>query len=180
MAAESFSFSDIFVKRLIEISGGTLSPEEIDQLLDSFSKEAGKYFFTNSSESNLIRILSSVFDKAFFLSELLKYPHEIEILIAIAANSNYLSDIVVRNPEYIYQIFDQTYLLHELEQIDLQNEIIAGLEQFKTYSSKLNFLRQIKKRYILKIGLSDILGQKDLKTVTELLSILAKTIIAYC
>jgi [glutamine synthetase] adenylyltransferase / [glutamine synthetase]-adenylyl-L-tyrosine phosphorylase len=176
MTAENFSFSDIFIKRLIEMSGGILSPKDFDQLLNSFSKETEKYSFTGYSESNLIRILSSVFDKAFFISELLKYPHQIEILIAITANSNYLTDIVVRNPEYLYQVFDQTYLLHELERIDLQSEIVEGLEQFKTYSSKLNFLRQIKKRYILRIGLSDILGLEDLKTVTEQLSVLAKTI----
>jgi [glutamine synthetase] adenylyltransferase / [glutamine synthetase]-adenylyl-L-tyrosine phosphorylase len=176
MTTGSFSFSDIFVNRLVEMSGGILSPGEFDQLLNSFSKETEKYFFTSSSESNLIRILSSVFDKAFFISELLKYPHQIEIVIAIAANSNYLTDIAVRNPEYLYQVFDHTYLLHDLEQVNLQNEIVAGLEQFKTYSSKLNFLRQIKKRYILRIGLADILGLKDLKTTTEQLSVLAKTI----
>lgn len=172
----NYSFSQSFIQKLIELTGGAIQPATFDKIINSFQKETEKYFFTQSSESNLIRIFQSVYDKSLFISELSEFPHHVEIVTAIAASSNYLTDIVVRNPEYLYQVFDQSYLVHKLDAEVLQNEISEGVESFKSFPAKLNFLRQIKKRITLKIGLTDILGLADLESITEQLSILAKSI----
>ena len=72
--------------------------------------EAEKQFFTHSSESNLLRVIAGTFDKVSFLSDCVKYPHYVELLIAITSNSNYLTDILVRNPEYFYWIANPSQL----------------------------------------------------------------------
>ncbi len=169
-------FSQNFIDKLIEISSGSIPVNEFDNLISALQKEADKYHLTESSEANLLRIFTSVYDKTLFISDISRYPHHVEILTAISANSNYLTDIVVRNPEYLYQVFDQNYLIKKITTDIISIEIGKGLEQFKSFSAKLNFLRQIKKRYILKIGLADILGLVDLKSTTEQLSVLAKNI----
>ncbi|MCL6100817.1 MAG: hypothetical protein M1391_19840, partial [Bacteroidetes bacterium] len=138
--------------------------------------DGSKFHFSQSSESNLVRIFSAIFDKVSFLHELISYPHHSEILIAIAASSNFLTDIAVQNPEYLYQVFDQDYLSKKIDYADLEKEIADGILKFKSFNARLNFLRQIKKRFILKIGLTDILGLDQLLSITEQLSFLAKAI----
>jgi glutamate-ammonia-ligase adenylyltransferase len=173
---KKFEFSPGFIKKLIDLTEGLVTSDIFEKVLVSFETEAAKFYFTSSSEANLIRILSSIYDKSFFFQEASKYPHHIDILIAISSSSNYLTDIIVRNPEYLYQIFDQNYLSGNIVEEKLKKEISEGVAHFKTLSAQINFLRQIKKRYILKIGLNDILGLTVLLTVTEQLSILARVL----
>lgn len=175
MHRKKFHFSAAFTKKLIELTEGSISASLFEKILSRLESETLKYFFTTSSEANLIRIFSSIYDLSFFFREIYNFPHHGEILIAISASSNYLTDIVVRNPEYLYQIFDQEYLSKKLG-YDFFRSGVDGADRFKSFNSKLNFLRQFKKRLTLKIGLSDILGIDELVTTTERLSFLAKSI----
>jgi glutamate-ammonia-ligase adenylyltransferase len=171
-----FEFSPGFIKKLIDLTEGLVTSDIFEKVLVAFETEAAGYYFTSSSEANLIRILSSIYDKSFFFHEASNYPHHTDILIAIASCSNYLTDIIVRNPEYLHQIFDQNYLSGKIIEEKLKKEISEGVERFKTLLAQMNYLRQIKKRYILKIGVSDILGLNELSNVTKQLSILARVL----
>lgn len=175
LQGKKFQFSAAFAKKLFELTDGTIPSSLFEKILSRLERETSKFYFTSSSEANLIRIFSSIYDPAFFFQEISIFPHHGEILIAISASSNYLTDIVVRNPEYLYQIFDQEYLSKKLGYDSFRNEV-DGADQFKSFNSRLNFLRQLKKRLILKIGLSDILGMDELISITEQLSFLAKSI----
>ncbi|MEW6701270.1 MAG: hypothetical protein AB1298_00990, partial [Bacteroidota bacterium] len=110
MHRKKFQFSGGFVKKLAETTEGAIDSAIFENVLSLLEEEAAKFFFTSSSEANLLRIFSSIYDRTFFFQEISKFPHHGEILIAISASSNYLTDIVVRNPEFLYQIFDQEYL----------------------------------------------------------------------
>ncbi|MCX7797666.1 MAG: hypothetical protein N2249_03480 [Melioribacter sp.] len=176
MENRRFSFSENFITKLIEYAQGLIPSDVFNRVINLMENEAQKYFFSQSSEANLLRIINSVYDKPTFIQELEKYPHHTEILIAIAASSNYLTDIVVRNPEYLYQVFDQEYLLKDISLENIKEELVAGIRRYSTLSAKLNYIRQFKKRYILKIGLTDILYLTELKSITEKLSYLAKAI----
>jgi glutamate-ammonia-ligase adenylyltransferase len=176
MKRKKFRFSEEFTKRFIELAEGSLSSEEFESVLSLLEEEASKFYFSPSSEVNLIRALNAIYDKRSFLSELLIYPHHSEILITITASSNYLTDIIVRNPEYLYQIFDQEYLERLLDEDNLKSELISGIGRYSTVNAKLNYIRQFKKRYILKIGLTDLLGIGNLEEITYQLSALAKVI----
>ena len=176
MQKRKFSFTSCFIKNLFELSEGSIPSDHLEKIIEYLEVEAGKYFFSLSSESNLLRILTSVYDKKMFITDLLKYPHHVEILIAITASSNYLTDIVVRNPEYLYQVFDQNYLQQEINYEQLYTEVSKGLAKYNSINSKLNFLRQLKKRYTLKIGITDILEFIPLQKITLQLSHLAKAI----
>ncbi len=161
---------------MIEHSEGLISSELFEQMIKSLETEADKYHFTSSSEANLLRTINSLYDRKAFFYDLLKYPHHVEILIAVSASSNYLTDIIVRNPEYLYQVFDQEYLERKLGLDELKTEIESGVKKYSTFQAKLNFLKQIKKRYTLKIGLTDILGIDQLKSITGQLSFLAASL----
>ncbi len=177
MSPENLKYkpSEDFYKFLVDSCEGALSPREIEILYNLFVNEASKHFFTSSSEANLIRIINSQFDKRAFLTESLTYNHHIEIIVAIASNSNYLTDILVRNPGYLYQIFDNDYLSTAIKYENLANEINTGLTKYKRFETKVNFLKNIKQRYLLKIAVNDLNGESLVKT-TDGLSILAKAI----
>lgn len=161
---------------MIELSDGVIPSDTFEKVIHTLESDASKFYFNNSSEANLVRIFSAIFDKAFFLNELIQYPHHSEIVVAVSTSSNFLTDIVVQNPEFLYQVFDQDYLSKQIGYEELEKEIADGVSKFKSLNARLNFLRQIKKRYILKIGLTDILGLEKLLSVTQQLSYLAKVI----
>ncbi|RJP72611.1 MAG: hypothetical protein C4539_03335 [Ignavibacteriales bacterium] len=168
--------SDKFILELKQITLGYFTAKQFDLLVESFEKEISKGFFTPSAESNLVRIIRSLYERIYFLNDCLKYPHYIQIASSISAYSNYLTDVIVRNPEFLYWVLSEETLNGTLTEEYLANEIQSAFDKFKSFASKVNMLRSIKRREILRIGLNDILGNKDLPETTYQLSILAKII----
>ncbi|MBN1638431.1 MAG: hypothetical protein JW866_05665, partial [Ignavibacteriales bacterium] len=156
---------------------GFLEQDRISDLINLFQEKANKFVYNKSSEANLIRILNSTYNLTTFLEDCIKYPHHIAIIVSIACSSNYLTEIVIRNPHYLYQMFNQEFIEQELTTDSFSQEIYSGLLLYNNLKSKVNFLRLLKSRTILKIGLNDILNNWDTKKVTEQLSILANSII---
>lgn len=162
-----------FVDYLIQSTGGFFAQADFEILISNFECEIKKHYFTTNSESNLLRILKSILDRTSFLNDCIKYPHHVEIIIAISSNSNYLTDIIVRNPEYLYQLFNTEYLLEKISVEELEKEINSVNQRYQSFSAKLSFLRLLKRRLILKIGLNDILANWNLEEVTDQLTVLA-------
>ncbi len=156
-----------------------MSSDELDKLFVSFKTEADKYNFNIYAENNLRRIIDSSFDKITFLRETLFYSHRTELLFAIACNSNYLTDIAVRNPEYLHQLFDARYLSAPLDPDSVGKELRLYLSRFKKFETIVKMLKLFKRRMILKIGLNDILGNYSLEKTVEQLSILAKETLSF-
>jgi len=170
------NLSEEFLKKLAGFSAGYLSPDSFEKLQNIFSAEISSKYFTFGSESNMLRIISGMFDKSSFLNNCIRCPHFVEILSAISINSNYLTDILVRDPEYFYLIVNEERLNEKNNENDFYSATIKSLESFKTLEAKLNFLRSLKRKEILRIGAKDILGLINLKETTEELSILAKAL----
>ena len=174
----SYKLSAAFHEKIFHFSAGYLPPDKIESALTIFQSEADRHFFTSESEANLIRILSNMFDKASLIGDCVNYPHYAEILVAVASNSNYLTDILVRNPEYFYSIINPSDLKLKLVEDVFSKKLKARTESLKSFSSKLHVLRTIKRNEILKIGVKDILGLETLEDVTKQLALLAKIISA--
>jgi glutamate-ammonia-ligase adenylyltransferase len=170
---KQLKLSKDFIEKLFQISAGYFPEQDFDKLITLFETEAASRYFTYSSESNLLRIISGMYDKVSFLHDCIKYPHYVEILLAISVNSNYLTDIIVRNPEYFYRIINPSHLNVKLEEEKFSKSVKETTGVYKTFSAKLNALRTLKRRETLRIGLKDILGTTSLKETAEELSTLA-------
>jgi glutamate-ammonia-ligase adenylyltransferase len=175
---KNYKLSQEFINKLVDQTAGFLSPGLLEEIIRSFNSELSSHFFTYSSESNLLRIILSMYDKNSLLTECLKYPIYIEILVSVAANSNYLTDILVRNPEYFYLIANPSNLEYCLDINNSSFLVKSTIAAFKTFKAKVNSLRGLKRKETLRIGVKDILHKADLVEVTGELSILAKTIAA--
>jgi [glutamine synthetase] adenylyltransferase / [glutamine synthetase]-adenylyl-L-tyrosine phosphorylase len=168
--------SEDFLKKLFQFSAGYISPESFEKLIKLIESEISRKYFTFSSESNLLRIITGMFDKISFLNDCIKYPHYIEILCSISANSNYLTDILVRNPELFYLIINPSRLKEKISTETFSDNIKNITSAYKSFDSKVNSLRTAKRKEILRIGVDDILGNSDLPEVTAQLSTLARGI----
>lgn len=174
---QSYNISDSLIKYLIKSSNGFIKINLLEKLFSAIETEANNYHFTPSAEANLIRIISATFNRTLFLSELIKYPHHLEITIAIAASSNYLTDIAVRNPELLYNLFNQQYFKKEITPALLSKEISNINNKFQSFNSKANMLRNLKSKIMLAIGLRDIFGNSKLEETVQELSITASGIL---
>lgn len=163
---------------MVDNLNGKIPPHQFECFFDRLHGELSKFHFSKTSETNFIRLFTSLFDKSTFANDALKFPHHLELISAIVSNSNFLTDIVVQNPGFLYQVFDNQYLSAEMTPESIKKEIESGINSFRTFHSKLNFLKLMKKRFILKIGLNDILGFTTLETAVQQLSYLASSLLA--
>ena len=165
-----------FTTKIIEKAAGKVPQNVLEDFLSCIEKETARHYFTKSSESNLLRIIQNQFDIAFFINECLKYPHQIEILISLSNNSNYLTDILVRNPEYFHWIINPSVLEQKIDSQYFKENLEKTVSSFRTFDSKVNAIRNFKRKEILRIGLKDIYLKEELKDITRYLSNLANCI----
>ncbi|HEX7357452.1 MAG TPA: hypothetical protein VF270_07090 [Ignavibacteriaceae bacterium] len=170
------NLSKDFIDKIIDKTAGRIPQNKMEIFFANVEKEISLHYFTKTSESNLIRIILNQFDLSFFINECLAYPHQIEILIIVSNNSNYLSDILVRNPEYFHWIINPSVLNARVDQKFYQQELEKIIFPFKSLESKVNAIRFFKRKEILRIGLKDIYLKNDLKNITQNLSDLAISI----
>ncbi len=175
---KNYKLSKEFITKLTEQTAGYISPENFESVISLFEKEISQRFYTFSAESNLLRIILAMYDKVTLLNECIKYPHYAELLILISTNSNYLTDILVRNPEYFYWIVNPSTVEYNLELRKFSASIKDVTLPFNSFLAKVNTLRRLKRKEILRIGAKDILGKAHLREITEELSIIAKAITA--
>ena len=168
--------SQDFITKLIEKAAGKVSQNLLEEFLSKIENETKLHYFTKTSESNLLRIVQNQFDIAFFINECLKYPHQIEILIRLSNNSNYLTDILVRNPEYFHWIINPSVLEQSLDEKYFGISLEKTISSYKSFESKVNAIRNFKRKEILRIGLKDIYLKDELINITRFLTELSNSI----
>ena len=168
--------SDDFIQELAGYSASYLPEKDFENLIKLIETEIQKHYFTHTSEANLLRIVKGMYDKFFFLNECLTYPHYVEILVTIASNSNYLSDILVLNPEYFYLFVNLSNLDLVLGEKNFSEETEEIISRYNSLDGKTHALNSLKRRELLRIGLKDIYIKKNVEEITNELSILAKVL----
>jgi glutamate-ammonia-ligase adenylyltransferase len=113
------------------------------------------------------------------LHELVKNPRVVESLVTIFSGSQFLTEIILRNPKNISLLYHRKSLTQR-----------KGAEQIHTEAGKvihdtaeenvLNALRLYQRSELLRIGVSDLLALYDLRTVTHQLSNLADGLVRAC
>ena len=162
-----------FQQRLTELAAGAISASELEQLLTLLGQNTGKYHFHRGCENNFIRIIESGFNRALLIRDILQFPLHLEVLLQISANSNYLTDILVRNPGLAYRLFEPSHLESLLEKGFYRGLILNSLVNLKSFESRVNSIKSAKRREILSTGVKDIMGYLDLKRATAEMSVIA-------
>lgn len=137
---------------------------------------------------NLERFIANSTDQAALARQLARHPRVLEILLTLFAGSQFLTEILLRHPQYFDQLRSYQRLTRPKSAAQLLEEARSlvddaggrGSEEVKKDSPLLDGLRRFQRRELLRIGASDLLGLADLPTVTEQLSYLADSLVQAC
>ena len=152
-------FSDIVI-RVLDASIESPNPEAA---LNHFSRFAQVAFYRRS------------------LYQLLRDdPFLIRPLVLSFGASTYLSETLIRKPEYFYDIIDADVMETEKTSEIMYQELGRSLSRFASVEQKLRILRRYKRRETLRIGLRDLLKIADVETTTLELSNLAEAALQHC
>ncbi len=127
--------------------------------------------------NNLERFCNVVFDSRILISQLKANPKVPFLLINLFSTSQFLSDILIRNPEYLWWLIEERAVDTSKNRDDLIREARTTVSSLTSLEKKLNAMRRFRRREILRIGLKDILGYEDVVNVTEELSYLADSLL---
>jgi glutamate-ammonia-ligase adenylyltransferase len=126
------------------------------------------------------RFLAQSADPGSVYAYLNAYPRAIEVLVKLFGGSQYLTETLLRNPEYL----DRLTQHRRLSEVKSREEFVAaGLEAASTardLAGRWDALRRYQRWEILRIGACDAFGLMDLRTVTVQLSLLADALIRAC
>ncbi len=127
--------------------------------------------------NSLLRFIEASLSKASLFNDLVHYPVLFEVLMKVFGSSLYFADILVRDPELFRWLTASDSLLAPRSREYFGAEVERALGMFQKPERKLDALRRLYRREILRAGTRDILGEADLPTVTGEISLLADSLI---
>ena len=162
-------------QNLRKLVSNALTRELVERLLPNLFSLLKDCPDPDMALTNLVRFSEASFSRSNLYRLLLGRPSLLNSLLRVFSTSQYLSDILIRDPYYFPWIMETLY--HSVDRTELYNNCIKTLKSFRSISSKLSYLRRFKRRELLRIGLRDILCLTPLQTTIRELSDLADLII---
>ena len=130
--------------------------------------------------NNFERFVSSTFNRLWLYRLLHDAPFLMRILSTCFGSSTYFSDILVRNPDYFYELIDAGVMGDPKDRETMYCELSQAVRPFDLAEQKLNAIRGYKRKESLRLGLRDLLGDADLETTTRELTNLAEVALQIC
>jgi glutamate-ammonia-ligase adenylyltransferase len=165
---------------------GFKNPERaLVNLLSLLSKSEDKIFFAmlavlasdimkqkpdpDMALNNWERFVSILGDPEHHYKLLLSQPMELDILLTIFSESQFLSDTLIRNPQFLDWVIVPVNLYKKLTKKELTDELLREASECRSHEEWLNKLRRIRRREFLRIGTRDIyLGMTVHEIVSDL------------
>ena len=113
------------------------------------------------------------------LTALVKNPRVVESLITIFSGSEFLTEIILRNPKNVNLLHHRKSLTQRKNAEQIHAEAGKVIQE-STDENVLDALRLYQRSELLRIGVSDLLALYDLRTVTQQLSHLADGLVRAC
>lgn len=146
---------------------------------------------TPSADRSLIhfeRFVQAAANPADLFRRLAENPRGVEMLVRLFGSSQFLTEILVRNPDYLTQLTQQKRLAEHKSRRQIREQGMAfadenaprGADAAAITAAKLDALRRYQRWELLRIGACDCFGLMDFKTVTVQLSLLADSLIQNC
>lgn len=168
-----FSNPETAQKLFLEIAGDDPFAEE--KLLEAFPLLLAEFQESPDPDmalSNLRHFSHVIISRMAFLGSLKQNPVATQMMITLFGHSQFLSDALIRNPEYFDWFIDSSILVDTKTREEMLEELQNMVGLFTTRESKLNAMRRFKRREILRIGLRDLMKTADLESNTRELAYL--------
>ncbi len=147
--------------------------EILPSLLYSLSETADP----DRSLRNFQRFLNAIDNREQMIQAFVENPRSIEILTRLFVGSQFLTEILLRHPEYLDRLTQYKRLAEFKSREDFLKDADASLTSTDSLDDLKIHLRTFQQWEILRIAACDTFGLMDLKTVTLQLSSLADAIV---
>ena len=163
--------------RLLELSTTDARQKALTATLPMLLAALQESASPDSSLLNLERFIKSVPDPVRTLEFLADNPRAIEILVKLFVNSQFLTEILLRNPDYLERLTQHKRIADFKSRDDFRHEAEQALATAADSQQKFKTLRTYQHWELLRISACDNFGLLDLKSVTVQLSLLADAIV---
>ncbi|MFQ5640096.1 MAG: glutamine synthetase adenylyltransferase [bacterium] len=126
---------------------------------------------------NLEHFVNNFDDRSALFRSLTAEPRLLEMLIILFTGSQFLTEILLRYPDYFEQIKVRKRLAQLKSREQLHTEATDEVASCNTVAQKCDALRRFQRWELLRIGASDLFGFLDLQAVTAQLSNLARSLV---
>ncbi len=126
------------------------------------------------------RFVRQVEDPQALFHRLAQNPRAVELLVTLFAGSQFLTEILLRTPEYLDRLVEHKRLAQPKSVAQFYAEARAAAAAFTELEAQLDALRRFQRWELLRIGACDLLGLLDLSTITAQLSHLADSLVRVC
>ena len=188
LASVEFSDRAAAERRLSDLVGATADASAVPRLLPHLGSALAGAANADRALINLARFLQAIPERGVLLAELAADPRALEMLVAIFAGSQFLTDILLRSPEHYADLVQRNAIgqakspdQYYVEAYRAACGLLApGDFACGASTEALDRLRRYHRREMLRIGACDLVGLLDLTTVTAQLSHLADSVIWVC
>ncbi|MBT4867755.1 MAG: glutamine synthetase adenylyltransferase [Planctomycetaceae bacterium] len=167
-------------RRLLEISTDEDSRRALGECLPMLLVALSGTATPDGSLINFERYVGSVSDRGELFRYLASNPRAVEILVKLFVGSQFLTEILLRNPNYLQRLTNHKRIAEFKSRQELIHEAHEAAAAETTIADKLNALRRFQHWELLRIGACDSFGLFDLKSVTVQLSLLADSLVQSC
>jgi len=108
--------------------------------------------------SRLERLVAVLSSPGILADQLEEFPELAGLLASVLCSSHHLGDVLIQNPELVFQFFDPAILSSNVTREGVQSEGARLLEHATSYSHRLDRLRFLKQKYLLLLATQDIGG----------------------
>jgi len=179
---------------LLRIADATHEPRAFAQLWPYLLMTLAEVADAAQVLVNLERFITNAPDPPAIMRTLAQNPRAVEILVKLFAGSQFLTEILLRAPEYFTQLVIHQRLAQPKTTADLNAEIAQHLARPNApcattmpirlstapVTQQLDVLRRFQRQELLRIGTCDLLGLYDLPATTAQLSHLADSLTQAC
>jgi len=168
-------FSKLLDPRLGALTqGGKLTTKKV---IPAFLGEILKSFDPDSALVNLERFISGIGGRSSIYSVLLENPDIIKLLVRLFSTSGYLSNFLIRHPEYLDVITLRDVRTEFASKEEMLESLKASMKEAEDYEDQLDAIRKFRHVETLKICLRDLNGEVDPFYVGKYLSIVAEAVL---
>ena len=129
---------------------------------------------------NLERFADRVEDRSEFYRFLGENPRAIEILVTLFVSSQFLTEILLRNPAALTRLTHRDQLAEFKHREEFVEEFSTAAANLETLAQKLDAVRRTQRWEILRLGACDTFRLMDHKTITLQLALLADGVVQSC
>ena len=167
-------------RSLQHLAGGPDRRQAVEKFLPHLLVSLAQAADPDRVLASLERFVDRFADPVPLLESLAHNPRAVEILVTLFAGSQFLTEIVLRNPDYLERLVSYRRLTAPKSVEQLYAEAQEAVNGLPGPSEALDALRHFQSWELLRIGACDLLDLYDLPAVTRQLSNLADSVLRAC